>query len=93
MMHAYIQPLPLRSSSPHPAHHPDDMDTCTYDVVGGAYEVIKKSTAGGVSGEVTGAEEFSLSKCEAYGPVSSSSALKGVDSNTEYEVIRSTSHV
>ena len=50
-------------------------------MVGGAYEVIKKSTAGGVSGEVktaarkTGAEgeeQFSLSKCDAYGPVSSS---------------------
>ena len=65
-------------------------------------QVVKKSTAGGVSGEVktaaskTGAEgeeQFSLSKCEAYGPVSSSSAPKGVDSNTEYEVIHSTSHV
>ena len=79
------------------------MDTCTYDVVGGAYEVVKKSTAGGVSGgEVKtavsktsgaeGVEEFSLSKCEAYGPVavSRSSALKGVGANTEYEVIHST---
>ena len=80
------------------------MDTCTYDVVGGAYEVVKKSTAGGVSGEVktaaskTGAEgeeQFSLSKCEAYGPVSTSqdTKTKGVEPNTEYEVIHSSSQV
>ena len=78
------------------------MDTCTYDVVGGAYEVIKKSTAGGVSGEVktaaskTGAEgeeQFSLSKCEAYGPVPSSKHTKGAEPNMEYEVIHSTSQV
>ena len=78
------------------------MDTCTYDVVGGAYEVIKKSTAGGVSGEVKtaaskteaeGEEEFSLSKCDAYGPVSSSQDTKGAEPNAEYEAINSTSQV
>ena len=78
------------------------MDTCTYDVVGGAYEVIKKSTAGGVSGEVKtaaskteaeGEEQFSLSKCEAYGPVNSTQDTKGAEPNTDYEVINSTSQV
>ena len=70
------------------------MDTCTYDVVGGAYEVMKKSTAGGVSGEVkttaskTEADKFShLSDCEAYVPASSSQDAEELESIT-YDTIK-----
>ena len=68
-------------------------------MIGGACEVA----AGGVSGgEVkiavnkTGAEgkeQFSLSKCAAYGPVNSSRDTKGAEPNTEYAVIHSRSQV
>ena len=75
------------------------MDTCTYDVVGNQgheYDVIKKvktpptKTGGG------GREEFNLSKCAAYGPVSTPSAPQGEgrgDQNIDYEVVASASRV
>ena len=68
------------------------MDTCTYDVVGGQYEVVKKqkqlthsppTNAGGES-----KDKFNLSQCPAYGPVTQP-GVGGADETGVYAVVAS----
>ena len=77
-----------------------EVDMCTYDVIGGQYEVVKKqkqiadksiqSPPTNTGGESK--EKFNLNQCPAYGPVTQQN-VGGADETGEYAVVASTSQM
>ena len=68
---------------------------CTYDVVGGQYEVVKKQqqpTHSPPTNTGGGSKDFNLSQCPAYGPVTQPN-VGGANETGEYAVVASTSHM
>ena len=78
-----------------------EVDTCTYDVIGGQYEVVKKQKqlTDEVHSPPTNAEgktrdKFNLSQCPAYRPVTQPAPeVEGAAETGEYAVVASTSHM
>ena len=77
---------------------PKEMDTATYDVIDNKscnYEIINKGKGGKLKAPSTNKEEksgYTLSKCPAYGPVSTPTS-QVVGYSAEYEAIEATSHL
>jgi hypothetical protein len=74
-----------------------DVDAVTYDVIGNQgpeYEVIKKGKAKSPPTSAREGKEFTLSKCAAYGPVSTP-GTQGEQTNqsAEYELVQTTSNM
>jgi hypothetical protein len=76
------------------SHHSADVDAVTYDVISPQYEVIKKGKGDDAKAPPSReGNEFTLSKCAAYGPVNTPASQGGQrgDQPSEYEVVQITS--
>jgi hypothetical protein len=74
------------------SHHSADVDAVTYDVIGPQYEVIKKGKGDDAKAPPSKERnEFTLSKCAAYGPVATSQGEQRGNQSAEYEVVQTTS--
>ena len=96
-MHAIINNTTasiIRTSAP-AAPPLNDMDTCTYDVVGDHnYDMIKGKHSKTMTPPTnTGEGDISLSKCVAYDPVNVLPDPNRERGEDDYAVIQSTSHV
>jgi hypothetical protein len=81
-----------------PSHRTSpDEDAVTYDVIGNQgpkYEVIKKGNTRTLPTSAKERKEFTLSKCAAYGPVSTPSPQGGQRNQpAEYELVQTTSNM